>query len=93
MKTRVDARLLEEARRFELRLGCEDCAIFARSAAVARTATRTASSEAWRARPSSSSAKSSSWSEHADRLQAVEVSSVATINELSNGVPALASRT
>lgn len=28
MKTRVDARLLEEARRFELRLACEDCAHF-----------------------------------------------------------------
>lgn len=26
MKTRVDARLLAEARRFELRLACEDCA-------------------------------------------------------------------
>jgi hypothetical protein len=28
VKTRVDARLLEEARRFELRLACEDCAHF-----------------------------------------------------------------
>jgi hypothetical protein len=28
VKTRVDARLLDEARRFALRLACEDCAHF-----------------------------------------------------------------
>ncbi|MBI2393899.1 MAG: hypothetical protein HYV09_30285 [Deltaproteobacteria bacterium] len=34
MKTRVDLRLLEEVRRFDLRFTCDDCAHFARSSDV-----------------------------------------------------------
>lgn len=38
MKTRVDLRLLDEARRFELRFTCDDCAHFSMSEADGRCA-------------------------------------------------------
>ncbi len=34
MRTTVDDRLLDEAKRFELRFGCEDCAHFAGEACL-----------------------------------------------------------